>query len=226
MYFNLVPNIKYDAKPIGYPFTNSDFVTAKNFFRRYQINPDIFSYSVYYNRYSVGDGETPSSLSYDTYDSPFYDWVILLTNNIINPLFDWPRSSVSLQKYSEKKYENPYSVLYYETDEVLTGEYIKGDSSSKNIPVVALEPGIKVDETFYNSPFTYWNGSTTVTVPGSSVCRPVNGFDHEEKINDGNREIYLLKNAYLTQFVSEFKVYNNYKKSSDFISKRLKKTGV
>ena len=112
MYFNLIPNIKYDTKPIKYPFTTSDFVTAKNFFRRYQINPDIYNYSVYYNRYAIDDGESPSSLAFKTYNNAFYDWVILLTNNIINPLFQWPRSSYSLQKYCEKKYVNPYAPLY------------------------------------------------------------------------------------------------------------------
>ena len=226
MYFNLIPNIKYDTKPIKYPFTNSDYVTAKNFFRRYQINPDIFNYSVYYNQYSIEDGETPASIAFATYGSSFYDWVVILTNNIINPLFGWPRSSYSIQKYCEKKYSNPYAPLYYETDEVKTNQTLNGDATNKRIYVTALDSGVKVDENFYNSPFTYWDGVTTVTVPGSSVSHPVSAFEHEERLNNEKRDIYLLKSAYLQQFVSEFKKDNNYKKSSDFISKRLKKTGV
>ena len=60
MYFSLIPDIKYDLKPISYPFSESDYITAKNFFRRFQINKDIFDYSVYYTKYSVVNGEPPS----------------------------------------------------------------------------------------------------------------------------------------------------------------------
>ena len=42
MYFSIIPNLAYDEKPIKYPFSESDFVTAKNFFRRYQVDPDVF----------------------------------------------------------------------------------------------------------------------------------------------------------------------------------------
>ena len=44
MYFSLVPDIKYDTKPVNYPFSEADFVTAKNFFRRYTISEDAFGY--------------------------------------------------------------------------------------------------------------------------------------------------------------------------------------
>ena len=30
MYFSFIPNIQYDSKPIQYPFSESDFVVAKN----------------------------------------------------------------------------------------------------------------------------------------------------------------------------------------------------
>ena len=53
MYFSLLPNIEYDEKPISYPFSESDFVVAKNFFRRYKINDDIFSYAVFFQKYAI-----------------------------------------------------------------------------------------------------------------------------------------------------------------------------
>ena len=44
-YFRNIPNIEYDTKPIQYPFSESEYVVAKNFFSRYQVNPDVFSYA-------------------------------------------------------------------------------------------------------------------------------------------------------------------------------------
>ena len=40
------------------------------------------------------------------------------------------------------------------------------------------------------------------------------------------REIYILKPAYLEALVDDFKKAALYKQSSDFISNRLKKSGV
>ena len=57
MYFSLIPDIEYDSKPISYPFSESDFIIAKNFFRRYKIDDDVFGYATFYNKYAVGDGE-------------------------------------------------------------------------------------------------------------------------------------------------------------------------
>jgi hypothetical protein len=93
MYFSLVPNISYDEKPISYPFSESDFVTAKNFFRRYKINDDVFSNAVIFQKYAIEDGERPDALAEKAYGDPFYDWVILLVNNMVNVQYDWPMTN-------------------------------------------------------------------------------------------------------------------------------------
>ena len=48
MYFSIVPNILYDEKPVKYPFSKSEKTIAKNFFRRYKINEDVFSLAVFF----------------------------------------------------------------------------------------------------------------------------------------------------------------------------------
>ena len=56
MYFSLTPDIIYDTKPVSYPFSESDKTIAKNFFRRYEINEDVYGYATYYNKYAVKEG--------------------------------------------------------------------------------------------------------------------------------------------------------------------------
>ena len=55
------------------------------------------------------------------YQTPEYDWVIALTNNIINPLFDLPISEYALRKYGEDFYGDEFysGIHHYETFEVL-----------------------------------------------------------------------------------------------------------
>jgi Base plate wedge protein 53 len=40
--------------------------------------------------YFVSDGETPEMVSNKVYGSPFYHWVVLHSNNIVDPWNEWP----------------------------------------------------------------------------------------------------------------------------------------
>ena len=119
MYFSIVPNIEYDEKPISYPFSESDFVVAKNFFRRYKVNDDVFSNAVLFQPYAIEDGERPDTLANKAYGNSFYDWVILIVNNMVNVKYDWPMTNYEVYKVLESEYDDPYGEIHhYETDEI------------------------------------------------------------------------------------------------------------
>ena len=222
MYFSQTPNILYDTKPVSYPFSESDKIIAKNFFRRYQINQDVYGYATFYDKYAIKEGLTIAEIARKYYGGVKYDWVIILTNNLINPQFSFPLNDYTVRKIAEETYGNDtYSgIHHYETIETKSGQTIGSKS------VLALEGGLRVDKTFYDSPFTYWNGTANVTVAGNTVSKPVLNYDHEIAENEKKREIYILRKRYLYKFVEEFKKQSLYSDSSDFLSKRLKKTGV
>ena len=222
MYFSLTPDIAYDTKPVSYPFSESDFILAKNFFRRYKINNDQFGYATFYTKYSVQENVRIEGIAKAYYGKAEYDWVIILTNNLINPQFSWPLNDYTVRKIAEEKYgDDTYSgVHHYETIETKSGQSI----GTK--PVIALQGGLRVDKTFYDSPFTYWNGIQNVTVAGNTVSKPILNYDHEVIENEKNREIYILRKKYFFKFIEEFKVKSLYSQSSDFVNKRLKRTGV
>ena len=108
MYFNFLPAIKYDQKPISYPFSESDYVVAKNFFRRYKISETAFSSATYFNKYALLDGQRLDQIAEAVYGNPNYDWIIVLTNNMINTQYDLPMSETELRKHIESQYDNPY----------------------------------------------------------------------------------------------------------------------
>ena len=222
MYFSLTPNIAYDTKPVSYPFSESDFTLAKNFFRRYKINNDQFGYATFYTKYSVQQNVRIEGIAKAYYGKAEYDWVIILTNNLINPQFSWPLNDYTVRKIAEEKYgDDTYSgVHHYETIETKSGQVAQG------FVVNALEGGLRVDKSFYDSPFTYWNGSQYVTVAGNTVSKPVLNFDYEIAENEKKRDIYILKKSFFLKFIEDFKKQNLYSQSSDFVTKRLKKTGV
>ena len=208
MYFSIVPNISYDEKPISYPFSESDYVTAKNFFRRYKINDDVFSNAVYFRKYTIVDGERPDSLADKLYGDPFYDWIILITNNMVNVQYDWPKSNYEIYKIVESEYDDPYSEIHhYETSAI--GQFAAG---------------LHVDEAFYNGNHKVYIDGAATTKNGNEICSPITVAEYWQVENEKKREIYILKPRYVTSFVDDFRKQNKYKKSSDYISQRLKKT--
>ena len=210
MYFSLLPDIEYDEKPISYPFSESDFVTAKNFFRRYKLNDDVFSYAVFFSKYAIQDGERPDTLAKKAYGDPFYDWVILLTNNMVNAQYDWPRSNYEMYKIVEEEFDDPYSeISHYEIKETI-GHY---------------QAGLRVDKTFYDGTHKLNIDGSVQIKNGNEIASPITVAEYYQDENEKKREIYLLKPRYLESFVKDFKKKNLYKKDDNYISQTLKKTG-
>lgn len=210
MYFSIVPNISYDEKPISYPFSESDFVTAKNFFRRYRVKDEVFSNAVLFQKYAIEDGERPDTLAQRAYGDPFYDWVILLVNNMVNAQYDWPMVNYDVYKVLDSEYDDPYGEIHhYEIKEAI-GPY---------------SAGLKVDETFYNGQHKINIDGSVQTKNGNEIASAVTVAEWFYAENEKKREIYLLKPAYLQSFIDDFRKQNRYKKDANYISQRLKKTG-
>lgn len=186
MYFNFLPAIKYDQKPISYPFSESDYVVAKNFFRRYKISDTAFTQSTYFNKYALQDGQRLDQIAEAVYNNPFYDWVIILTNNMVNTQFDLPMSESELRKHVESQYDNPYYDYHHY-------EIISDDEQIENFGKVLIPGKTVVDESFYNNQKTL----TVGTLPDlSSTTKTDNytktytfssiGFDNSFVVNSQN----------------------------------------
>jgi len=216
MYFSLLPDIQYDNKPVKYPFSESDFVIAKNFFRRFILAEELFDYAVFFQKYTITDEDRLDLLADKFYKSPFYDWVIILTNNMINGVFDWPLKEEELYKIIAREFNgNEIAIHHYETKE------IKNSSGQ-----IVLKEGLHVGADFT---FSYTNSSQLniiIKLSGASVITPISNLDYVKKKNEEKREIFILKKNYIESFVNEFSKSNLYSKSSDYIETNLKKTGI
>tara|TARA_B100000214_G_scaffold157376_1_gene112929 strand:+ start:1844 stop:2473 length:630 start_codon:yes stop_codon:yes gene_type:complete len=209
MYFSIQPNILYDQKPIKYPFSQAEATVAKNFFRRYKISEDVEKYAVLFKPYTIKDGERPDMVAQKLYDNPFYDWVILLTNNLVNAQYDWPMTNYTLYKVLEKEYNDPYNEIHhYETIKI--GQYPKG---------------LRVDKAFYDKQHTINDNGTVTIKNGNEICSPITVSDHYSKENEKRRKINVLRGNYFQSFLADFKKNSQYKKSNSFVAKRLKSTG-
>jgi hypothetical protein len=103
--FNTV-SYTFDKTTAGF----SDAVNILNSARFIDLLPERSNKC--YVDYLVKDGEKPEHISDRVYDRPDYHWIVLMSNEIYNPYFDWPLSTQELDSYIENKY--PGTAIFYD----------------------------------------------------------------------------------------------------------------
>ena len=177
MYFSFLPSVSIDVKPIRYPFSESDFVVAKNFFRRYKLSDTAFNSAVYYREYAINDDVRLDQISEAVYGNPNYDWVIALVNSMMNPLFDLPMSENDLRKHVESSYKNPYYDIHHYV-------VINKEEQLEKFGQVIYPPDTIVDETFYNNKITLEAAAFPDLNPTSETIVSTNNFVFDTAEND------------------------------------------
>ena len=85
-----------------------------NLFKRVKFVNEIIENLALYDLYTVPDGETPEITADVIYGNPQLHWIILHTNQTIDPRFEWPMSNFFLKKFVDGKYGNASAIHHYE----------------------------------------------------------------------------------------------------------------
>ena len=88
-----------------FPVIDYDGVIAKNILSRVDFTDQTKKeiYSTF--QFTLEEGfERPDILSYNYYGSSQFDWMIYLTNNIVDPYYDYYRPAEDFKKYIDSKY--------------------------------------------------------------------------------------------------------------------------
>jgi hypothetical protein len=88
------------------PFTDSNGTEhiGRNLLNRVAVFSKIRQDQLGLVRYTVKDGERPDHIAYNYYGEDRYSWVIYLVNGILDPIHDWPLSTVEFEDYIKAKY--------------------------------------------------------------------------------------------------------------------------
>jgi len=211
-YFRNLPNFEYvsrfaDDKNIG------DYITVKNLFKRVKLSDDIFNNLQFFTKYSIVGDERPDNVAFKIYGNENLDWVVLLSNNILDVREEWPLPQESFEKYlldKYRSYENLNKVKHYETIEVKNSQ-----------DLVIVPKGIKVPSD-YN--ITYYDFYEDREVVASNITTPVTFYQYELELDANKRNIYLLEPKYLNLVFNDIKILMEYKEGSEqFVSRTLKR---
>ena len=210
-YFQRVPDFNYvsrlpDSK-IG------DYVRVKNLFKKGKLREDIFQNVAFFEKYKIVGDDRPDNVAFEVYDDSSLDWVILLSNNILNIQSEWPLPQTDFDRFVLDKYGD-YNTLYngihhYETIEI------------KNTQGVTIVPaGLQVDSSYSVS---YYDFFTDLQVTTGNLATPITNYEYEEKVENDKRNIYILKSRYLNIVFDDMEEIMAYKKgSTQYVSESLK----
>jgi hypothetical protein len=197
-YFSLLPNFQY-INPTQVGGKKKQYVEAKNLFLRLKLRDAVSPFATNFQQYSIREDQRPDSIAEELYGDSNFDWVVLITANIINVKDEWPLSSRLLYEVMYDKYEeNLNSVRHYETKEIR-------DSKDR-----LLLPGGKVVDSTFRIP--------NPDSPGQEInpTVAVSNWLVEVRKNNEKRTIKVLKKEYLVSFVNEARDFLQYQESSQY----------
>jgi hypothetical protein len=178
-FFEPFPKINYDIKK------NDNTTSVTNIFVRFKIQEYFRSTTAVYYDYTIQDQDRPDIIAAKYYDDASLDWVILLTNSVIDPHFDWPLSQENLDRFIIKKYGNMASakgtIKQYE-------QIVQ--------PKTILFDGTIVPETVYVVT------QATYNTLSPNARREVTNYDYEIRVNEAKRQIKIIDKDYIGNIVN------------------------
>lgn len=220
-YFRNIPDFEYISR-IKDNQNISDYVTVKNLFKRGKLREEIFGSLSFFTKYNIIGDERPDNVAFKIYNDETLDWIVLLSNNILNIKTEWPLPQKAFDRFLIDKYkvgdepeENTYSRIYngihhYESPE------IKNSSG-----IVILKKGLTIPQFFT---LRYYDFILEKEVFESNFAIPVTNFEYENKIQESKRNIFLLKPRYLNIVYNDLDNIMTYKQGSgQYVSRTLKR---
>ena len=211
-YFRNIPDFEYVNRTKDGQFI-SNYTQVKNFFKKGRIREDLFQDLTVFEKYSVKGDDRPDNVAFEIYDDPTLDWVVLTSNNITNVQNEWPLSQKGFEDYILDKYkthEKLNEIHHYESNEVK-------DTNG----VIIFPKGVRVSAA---QSVSYFEPLSEESVTVNPISRAVTNFEHEQKVNDDKRRIFLIKPIYLGVVFDDLEEMMTYKEgSTQFVSESLKR---
>ena len=209
-YFRNIPEFAYVNRDD--PKSSNEYSLVKNFFKRAKLRDDIFENVAFFEKFNIKGDDRPDNVAFQVYGDPTLDWVVLMSNNIVNVQSEWPLSNENFYEYLIDKYENEtklYSgIHHYEANEVKT-------SNGRIIIESGTRVGVGQSVSFYDKGK---NDQVTIT----DIALPVTNFTYEQNLNNKKREIFLLKKIYLNIVFDDLEQIMSYKEgSTQYVSETL-----
>lgn len=155
--------------------------SVKNVLARVKLSDLIKPSRMAYLPYTMTDSDAAWVIANDYYGSPDLVWLVYMSNNVVDPYYDWYKNTLEFESYIKKKYG---SLEAAQSDLIGYKEVVDGE-----------ETGIIYSPESY----TYSTDANKVN------WTPLYSYDKEDEENEARRTIQLLNNAYARQAEANLK---------------------
>lgn len=174
-----------------YPLINYDNSASKNIILKVAILKNVFDKINSYYPYIIPEGYRPDMVANEVYGSPYYDWIVYLCNDIVDPYYGWPMEYSNFSGYLQAKYNTD---IYTLQSQIHHYKYVGLTNESP-------EQVAMINWTMTPETYAIAGAANAESVSGWG---PVYTYDYEDQLNDDKRSIKLISDVYLPQINKEF----------------------
>lgn len=209
-YFRQLPNFDYISRLSGAKI--SEYIQVKNLFKKAKLREDIFQNLAFFTKYKIIGDDRPDNVAYQIYEDSTLDWLILLSNNIINIQSEWPLPQQTFDNHLLDKYGS-YDTLYNGTHHYETTE-VKNSAGT-----IIVRAGLQVSSDYNVSYYDYFTDSQSLAL---NPVREIKNYEYEETIENNKRNIFILKGSYIHLIFDDLDDIMPYKKgSTQYVNENL-----
>lgn len=96
-----------------FPIINYNDLNMVDISKRIAFRDKLLKRLDFFEEIQLEDGETVESVAYDWYYNSQHAWLVMIVNDVIDPIYDWLLSQEELNRYIADKYDNINAVAYY-----------------------------------------------------------------------------------------------------------------
>jgi len=194
-YFSKFPNINYSINGLN-------GVILKDIMVRIKMSDSILNNTLLYYKYDIQEGDTPEIVAEKYYGDAEKHWLVLMSNSIMDPFYEWPLTYQQFLSFINDKYGSQATALS------TIHHYEKIVTSFDNFSNVTTTNVYRIDLTAYNSMQAEPLSVTKTFANGKSVRvttsrRIVDSYEYENTLNESRRNIQLLNASFAYQAEQE-----------------------
>lgn len=158
---------------------DNNYKLLPDILRRVKQRSAIKSGQFIFDNYDVKENEKPEDVAYKWFGDAQLHWIILMTNDITDRYYDWPLNTPQFAEFLTDKYGagSEDGTHHYEISRT------SGRTSGRGPDDYSHKVECNSDE----------SGATTIT-----------NREYEQREQDNKRQIRLLNQRYLNDFIAEF----------------------
>lgn len=166
----------------NFPLIEYNGTAMRNILLKTSILQEVFFDDTNFYDYFVEDGEKATHIAFNYYGSIDYVWLVLLSNKIRDPFFEWYLSNEEFDKFITKKYG---SVTEAQQEVIEWKPLLNGQEIGTTISIRTKQ--------YYD----------TISLPEQYAFQAVYAYDFELEKNEARRNIKLIDKKYATRISNE-----------------------